>query len=275
MEEDFMGTIGTNIGALNASYYLTLNTDGFNKSVRRLASGSRLADPSDDAAGVGVSGRLLATIGRLGAAVDSTNNVISYAQTADGFLQTIQAQLTRMSELAQRATNGAFGTADRANYATEFNTLRAQVSNLLSNATFNGQTLFGSSAQSITVAINASGVTDSFTINALTTNILGIASSSIDTITNASSAISALNNAITTIGNSRAQVNADISKFNFHISNLRSEKMNVESANSRIYDLDIAAESTRLARYNILLQSATAMLTQANASQENVLGLLA
>jgi flagellin len=270
-----MGTIGTNVGALNASFYLTINNEALTKTIRKMSAGSRLADPTDDAAGVAVSGALDARVKRLMAATEGAQNVISYAQTADGFLATVQAQLTRMSELAQRATNGAFGSADRANYATEFNILKTQIGNILSNATFNGQTLFNASnAVSITVAINAGAVTDSFSIVALSTSTLGINNSSINTETNAASAISALNTAITSLTSLRAQTNANISKFNFHIQNIRTERINSEAANSRIKDLDIAQESTNLAKNNILLQAASAMLAQANASQNAVLGLL-
>src|SRR4051812_44726126 len=103
-----MSTIGTNVGAVSASFYLTQNNDALATSIRRLASGSRLAIASDDAAGVAVSGKLDARVKRLGAAAEGAANVISFAQTVDGFLKTIQDQLNRMSELAQRASNGAF-----------------------------------------------------------------------------------------------------------------------------------------------------------------------
>jgi flagellin len=272
-----MGTIGTNVGALNAAFYLTLNNESLTKTIRKMSAGSRLADPTDDAAGVAVSGKLDSNIRRLMAATEGSQNVISYAQTTDGFLATVQTQLTRMSELAQRATNGAFGSADRANYATEFNILKSQIANILSNATFNGQTLFNSSsAVSITVAINANAVIDTFSVVALGTGSsgLGISNSSINTETAAAAAISTLNTAITSLTNIRATVNANISKFNFHIQNIRTERINVEAANSRIKDLDIAQESTNLSKSNILLQAATSMLAQANASQNAVLGLL-
>jgi flagellin len=144
---------------------------------------------------------------------------------------------------------------------------------MLSNAQFNSTNVFGNST--ISVAINAQGTTDTFQlVNITQLTALGIASSSIETTTNALSAISAVASALQTITTSRARVNADISKFNFHIQNLRTERINVEAANSRIKDLDVAAESTQLSKNNILLQSATAMLAQANTAQQQVLQLL-
>lgn len=276
-----MATIGTNVGALNASFYLTQNNDALNKSIRRLSSGSRLADPVDDAAGVAVSGKLTANITRLAAASESAQNVISFGQTADGFLNTIQQQLTRMSELAERATNGAFGSADRANYSVEFNNLKSQIDQLTQNAKFNGSSLFTS--QSISTAIDAAGTTDSLNLASLSTNsgtsdatnvFLDISSLAITSTASAAAAISNLDAAVNAITTQRASINADIAKFNFHVSNIRTEKINIESANSRIKDLDIADESTQLSKSNILLQASTAMLAQANTSQQAVLTLL-
>ena len=269
-----MSTIGTNIGALNASFYLSQNTEALQRNMAKLASGSRLANASEDAAGVAVSGKLDANVKRLMAAAEGAQNLISFAQTSDGFLKTIQEQLTRMSELAQRATNGAFGSADRANYNIEFTRIRDQINSILTNAKFNGETLFQADT-SISVAINAQGDTDVFSKVSLTqVTGLGVGGTTIGTTSAATSAITALNNAISTITAKRAEVNADISKFNFHIQNVRTERINVEAANSRIKDLDVAAESTLLAKNQILLQASTAMLAQANTSQQNVLNLL-
>jgi len=276
-----MATIGTNVGALNASFYLTQNNDALNKSIRRLASGSRLADPVDDAAGVAVSGKLTANTNRLAAASESAQNIISFGQTADGFLNTIQQQLTRMSELAERATNGAFGTADRANYAVEFDNLKSQINQLQTNAKFNGSSLFTSNA--ISTAIDAAGTTDSLKLSALSTNsgtntatqvFLDISSLQVTSTASAAAAIANLDSAINSVTTQRASINADIAKFNFHVANIRTEKINVESANSRIKDLDIADESTQLSKSNILLQASTSMLAQANSSQQAVLTLL-
>lgn len=268
-----MATIGTNVGALNASFYLTKNNEQLERSLRRLASGTRLAVPSDDAAGVAVSGKLDASVRRLIAAVEGSQNIISFAQTTDGFLRTMQEQLTRMSELAQRATNGAFGSADRANYNTEFSAIRDQIGQLLTNAKFNGETLFV--AESITVSINAEADTDSFAkVNLTNLTSLGLNGLTIATTTVAGSAISTVNTALASITTQRAVVNAAISRFSFHIQNIRTERINVEAANSRIKDLDVASESTNLSKQNILLQASTAMLAQANTSQQVVLQLL-
>jgi flagellin len=271
--KSIMAVIGYNSAAVNAAFYLNQNTNMLNSAIQQLSSGSRLADPSNDAAGVAVSGDMTAAISRLGAATQASQDVVSFAQTTDGFLSTIQQQLSRMSELAQSATNGAFGSADRANYATEFNTLLTQIDSIASNAKFNGSSLFV--AGTVSVAIDSSGATDSFVTSTVgNSTSLGITALDISTTTGAASAISALDTAISSLTGRRAQVNADISKFNFYVQNQQTESTNLQAANSRISDVDVATESTELAKDNILQQASTSMLAQANSAQSSLLTLL-
>lgn len=268
-----MAVIGYNSAAVNAAFYLNQNTNELNSAIQQLSSGSRLADPSNDAAGVAVSGDMTAAISRLSAATQASQDVVSFAQTTDGFLSTIQQQLSRMSELAQSATNGAFGSADRANYATEFNTLLTQIDSIATNAKFNGSSLFV--AGTVSVAIDSSGATDSFATSTIgNSTSLGITALNISTTTGAASAITALNTAISSLTGRRAQVNADISKFNFYVQNQQTESTNLQAANSRISDVDVATESTELAKDNILQQASTSMLAQANSAQSSLLTLL-
>jgi flagellin len=244
-----MAVIGYNAAAVNAAYYLNQNTNNLNSAIQELSSGSRISDPSNDAAGV----------------------------AADGFLSTIQQQLSRMSELAQSATNGSFGSSDLSDYNTEFQDLYAQISTIFTNADFDGAKIFsGAGASGITVAIDASGTTDSLaalTVTNITTG-LGLSASDISTTTSAGSMITSLNTAIQSLTSSRAQINADISKFNFYVQNQETESTNLQAANSRIADVDVASESTMLAQDNILQQASTSMLAQANSSQNSLLSLL-
>jgi len=273
-----MAVIGYNAAAVNAAYYLNQNTSNLNEAIQELSSGSRLADPSNDAAGVAVSGDMEAQISRLSAATQASQDVVSYAQTTDGFLSTIEQQLSRMSELAQSATNGAFGSSDIANYNTEFTDLVGQISTIFNTADFDGAKIFSgaNATNGITVAIDAQGTTDS--LAALTVSTLanlGLTSgSTIGTTTAAEAMITTLNTAISSLTTSRAQVNADISKFNFYVQNQETESTNLQAANSRIADVDVATESTMLAQDNILQSASTSMLAQANSSQQSLLKLL-
>ncbi|HEY0255885.1 MAG TPA: flagellin [Candidatus Methylacidiphilales bacterium] len=268
-----MSVIGYNSAAVNAAFYLNQNTSNQNAAIQELASGSRLANPATDAAGVAVSGQMTAAISQLGAAAQGAQDVVSFAQTTDGFLSTIQQELTRMSELAQSATNGSFGSADRANYATEFSTIQTQIDSIISNAQFNGTSLF--TTGSISVAIDSNGTTDSFDTSTVgNTTSLGINAITIGTTTAAATAIGLLNTAINSLTSRRAAVNADVSKFNFYVQNIDTETTNLQAANSAISDVDVATESTQLAKENILVQASASMLAQANSSQNSLLSLL-
>lgn len=268
-----MAVIGYNAAAVGAAYYLNQNTINLGSSIKQLSSGSRLADPSQDAAGVAVSGDIVAQVGRLGAATQGAQDVVNFAATTDGFLSTIQKQLTRMSELAQSATNGSFGSADRSDYATEFKVLQTQIDSIVTNASFNGTSLF--SAGTISVGIDASGHTDSFTTSTVgNTTSLGITNVSIGTTTAAGAAVTALVTAIQSLTTRRASVNADVSKFNFYVQNIATESTNLQAANSSIANVDVATESTKLAQNNILVQASSSMLAQANSSEQSLLGLL-
>jgi flagellin len=272
-----MAVIGYNAAAVNAAFYLNQNTNNLNEAIQELSSGSRLADPSNDAAGVAVSGDMGAQISRLMAATQSSQDVVSYAQTTDGFMSTIEQQLSRMSELAQSATNGAFGSADISDYNTEFTDLVGQINNIFTNADFDGAKIFsGTNASAgITVAIDAQGNTDklaALTVTNLTS--LGLGTTSSINATNAGTMIATLNSAIHSLTSARAQVNADISKFNFYVQNQETESTNLQAAKSRIANVDVATESTALAQDNILQQASTSMLAQANSSQSSLLMLL-
>lgn len=268
-----MAVIGTNPQALNAAFYLNIADMSLAKSVKRLSSGSKLADPSDDAAGVAVSSKLDAAVRRLAAASEGAQNLISFAQTADGFTKVIQDQLTRMSELAMRASNGAFSASDRANYQTEFSKLQTNINTQISQAKFNGTNVFGSSTISATVSADAS-VVYNFVLRNVATDVQNVTGVSISKLSDATGAIAKLSTALENVASSRANVVADVAALNFYVTNLNTEKINTEAANSRVKDLDFADESTALSKYTILVQSATAMLAQANSQPQNVLALL-
>lgn len=180
--------------------------------------------------------------------------------------------LTRMSELAQRATDGTLTTDQRSSISQEFNQLKAQISRSTASASFNGVPLFRT--DTITTAVDSEGNTDSVQTEELNNTTLGLDSVDISDPDAASDAIQSLNTALDTVTSRRATVNADISRFQFHINNIGTEKINVEAANSRIQDLNVADESTSLARSNILLRASLAMQVQANTSQNSVIGLL-
>jgi flagellin len=249
--------INTNYAATIASNNLASSNASLQKSLNRLSSGSKIVTPSDDAGGLAVSMKLSAAAKRSGAAATNISNAVSFLQTQDGVLKTVGKILDRMSELATLNTDPTKGTTDKANYGTEFTALSAELTKLGSE-TFNGIGLFGS----ISINTTESGG------GAITTTAYTMASGL------AIGTLSGINTAIENLATARAANGAAQSRLGFASEVLTVNKSNLEAANSRIVDVDVASESTQLARWNILVQSGTAMLAQANQSAQGALRLL-
>jgi flagellin len=265
--------INTNITAQNSARLLAESSQRLSKSLTRLSSGSRLNSPEDDAAGMAVSMRLDAQISRLRAVDNNVNNAISFAQTEDGYLQKVQAALTRMSELSVLALDTTKTTTDLSLYDKEFATLAAYISDI-STKDYNAVSLFSGVARNVTT--DAEATTYSMTgvsLNGLAA-YTSLNSISVTTTTAANTALTAVKNALVQLASDRAQVGANIARLTGVSSTLGVLNENLSAANSRIKDVDMAEESTEFARYNILVQAGTAMLVQANAASQAALRLL-
>jgi flagellin len=242
------------------------------KSLARLSSGSKIVSPEDDAAGLAVSLRFDAQIKRTAAANSNVGNAISFTQTQDGFVQKIAKALDRMSELAILAQDVTKTDADRGLYNSEFSTLAAYITNT-AGKDFNGVSLFSASALTVTT----DGDTGTFSmagINIGAAAYTGATAASISTTTTAAAALTSVKAAIVQLATDRATLGASISRLTLTSEQLGVLKDNLTAANSRIKDVDVAEESTQFARYNILVQSGTAMLAQANAVPSTALRLL-
>lgn len=265
--------INTNYSALSSGRQLGESQGMLNKSLARLSSGSKLVNPSDDAAGFAVSARFDAQINRTQAAVDNIGNAVSFSQTQDGYLKKVAKALDRMSELSMLALDETKSDTDRGLYNNEFTKLGAFVT-ASSTRDFNGVSMFGSSA--INVTVNSEG-TSNFAYNAvnLSLNSYTVATgSTITTTANASTALTNVKAAINQLATDRATVGANQAALNMYQEQLGVSKDNLTAANSRIKDVNVADESTTFAKYNILVQAGTAMLAQANASPQSALRLL-
>ena len=260
--------INTNTAASAAAVNLNNNSSMLQKSLARLSSGSKITSPADDAGGLAVSMKLDAAIRRTDAANTNVANAISFLQTQDGGLKTAGAVLNRISELKTLSTDVTKSASDIANYDTEFTALKAQLTSI-TTATFNGVALFGGGT--LTVGTSEDGTQSlAITQSALATNVTAItAAANLAAVTTA-----VATTALTNVATSRAQNGSDASRLSFSADLLTVNRTNLEAANSRIVDVDVASESTKLARNNILVQASTAMLAQANASSQSVLTLL-
>ena len=242
------------------------------KSLARLSSGSKIVSPEDDAAGLAVSLRFDARINRTNATNANVGNAISFSQTQDGFLQKVGKALDRMSELAILAQDVTKTDSDRTLYNSEFSTLGAYITSSASKD-FNGVSIFSASALSVTIDPD-SGTFSMTGINLGASAYTTATGSSVSTASAAATALTNVKAGITQLATDRSTVGANISRLSLTSEQLGVLRDNLSAANSRIKDVDVAEESTKFARYNILVQAGTAMLAQANAAPTSALRLL-
>ena len=274
--------INTNIAAMASARSLAWSTSNLGKSLSRLSSCSKIVSPEDDAAGLAQSMRFEAQINRNHAVKSNLGNAVSFVQTQDGFLQKVQGALDRMSELSVLAQDITKTNVDRSNYSVEFTQLQSYISDI-GGKDFNGVTLFSTEGTAtLAVTIDSDAATFGLALVDLTSTVATTGLAQIYTgltsaITNSSSAASALSNiqtAIQNLADMRANVGANIQRLNMSQQQLSISSENIAAASSRIKDLDVAQESINFARYNILVQTGTAMLAQANILPQSALRLL-
>ncbi len=268
-----MVVINTNSSAATSARILNESTQSLQRSLARLSSGSKIIDASDDPAGAAVSMRFDAQISRIGAAKGNVGNAISFSQTQDGYLSKVGKALDRMGELAVLSQDATKTATDHALYDKEFTALEGYVNNIKTKD-FNGVCLFNGATLNVTIdgdgtKFGAAGVNlSSGAVNTATTT-LGVA-----TAAAAATALTAVKAGIDELAGFRATIGANISRLENTSSNLSVLKDNISAANSRIKDVDVAEESANFARQNILVQSGTAMLAQANALPQSALRLI-
>ena len=262
--------INTNTAAIRGARMLGESTDRLNSALARLASGSKIVSPQDDAAGLAVASKFDAQIQRNKGVSNNLTSALSYSQTQDGFLQKVGKALDRMSELATLALDSTKSTSDKANYNTEFTDLKNYISDI-GLKEFNGVSLFNGTGLSVTKDSDG----NTWTLNASSLNAVDITSviASAFAVTS-SGAVSTMKTAIENVATHRAKVGANIQRLQFTQEQVSILNENLSASVSRIKDIDVAEESTQFARYNILVQSGTAMLAQANLLPQNALRLL-
>jgi flagellin len=304
-------TINTNTAAATASHNLSRNNTALQKSLVRLSTGSRINKPSDDAGGLAVSMKLNASATRLRGVQNNIQNALSFLEVQDGVLKGSADILTRMGELKSLSQDVLKNSADIANYNAEFENLQVQLYQM-ANEKFNGVSLFatkatdgstdgvfnGTATQDNTVSIftsergSAGSVVSidksmllsamTFTSDSDTTAVeFGKAGSKTFGATDASTTItldaltvSFFSQALENVATLRADNGGTSSRLSFASDHASRTKSNLEAANGRIVDVDIAEESTRLAKYNILVQASASMLAQANTAPQVALMLL-
>ncbi len=266
--------INTNYSATIASNNLAASNSMLQKSLNRLSSGSKIVSPADDAGGLAVSMKMSAAAKRSGAVASNISNSVSLLQTQDGALKVAGKVLDRISELKTLYADPTKNASDLANYDSEFTALKAQLS-ALSSEKFNGNAMFGTGA-TFAVQVTEDGAT-SVTIAArdLTSSSTGVGAITASTVSDLGDiTLTDITTALQNVATFRAANGAEQSRLGFASELITVNKANLEAANSRIIDVDVAQESTQLARWNTLVQAGTAMLAQANGSSQTALRLL-
>ncbi|MES2290904.1 MAG: flagellin [Pseudomonadota bacterium] len=270
-----MTVINTNVSALRAQNGSRVANQDLSTAMARLSSGKRINSAKDDAAGLAIATRMDANVRGFSQAIRNANDGISVAQTAEGALQETSNILVRMRELAVQAASGTLTASDRSAIGAEVTQLTAQIGDIATRTTFNGTSLLNSASTSIAIQTGVqSGQTVAITIGDMQAAALGVASVDLSTVAGAGTALTALDTAINTVATQRATLGAFQSRLDSTVNNLTSSVTNLSESKSRIEDTDFSVETTKLASAQILSQASTAMLAQANQSQQSVLNLL-
>jgi flagellin len=275
-----MTVINTNVSALRAQNNSRVAEKAQAQAMERLSSGKRINSAKDDAAGLAIATRMEANSRGLSQAIRNANDGISLAQTAESAMGNVSNILVRMRELAVQANNGTNGTTDIAAIQVEANALAAQIDDIASRTTFNGTSLLtAATGASTTISIQTgtkAGETLSIAMKGMASNVLAVRGATAGTALaiGDSATLTALDTAIQTVATERANLGAQQNRLEATIDNLTSSVTNLDAAKSRIEDADFSAESTKLAAASILSQASTAMLAQANQSQQGVMNLL-
>ena len=269
-----MSVINTNIGALKAANASSQANKALGTAMERLSTGKRINSAKDDAAGLAIASSMTSQVRGMNQGIRNANDGISLAQTAEGALNEVTNMLQRVRELSVQAASGTYSADDRTNIQAEVTALTTQMGDILTNTKFNEIDLFGATAADVSIQV---GAKDGETVDvALSTLTLGTAALNIADAdgTLAKAALATIDTDLKEVATRRATLGASQSQLESAVNNLTNNVTNLSDARSRIEDTDYSAETTALAKAQILSQASTAMLSQANQSQQNVLSLL-
>jgi len=267
--------INTNIGAMNAHRNAVMNNVGLDKSLNSLSSGLRINKAADDSAGLAIANKLSAQSQGLGQAIKNSNDGIALIQTADGALEEYGNILNRVRTLAIQAANDTQDTTSRSYIQLEISALISQAEDIADDTQFNGINLLNGSVGTFTFHTGAyANETQVVTIGTAQTLILITGGWTVATAGSAEATIASMDIAISSVDGLRATLGAAQNKLESNVRNISVTEVNIAAAESTIRDVDFAAESAKFAKHNILAQSGSYAMSQANAVQQNVLRLL-
>jgi len=264
-----MSVINTNISALRAQNAGVQANNMLGQAMERLSTGKRINSAADDAAGLAIASSMTSQIRGMQQGVRNANDGISLVQTAEGALNEVTNMLQRIRELSVQAASGTFSADDRTNIGLEVTALTAQMTQVITGTDFNGISLLDDAT-----AINIQAGEDVIAVGR--TDLTGVsgATYSVADAAAATTTIATVDTQLAAVNSARASFGASQNRLESAVNNLTNVSTNLTDARSRIVDTDYSAETTALSKAQILGQASTAMLAQANQSQQNVLSLL-
>jgi len=275
--------INTNIASINAQRNLSRTEDDLHSSLAKLSSGMRITAAKDDAAGLAISEKLRAQIRGMAQAERNANDGISLVQTAEGALDQVSNILTRMRELTVQAATGTLGNEERGYLDAEYDKLLSEIDRIASVTDFNGQRLLnGATSTGISFQVGlTAALMDRITVSIQNTFTSALGSGaatlnlqSLQTMTGARNAMSVIDAAIQDISGTRGDLGAAQNRLSTTVKNLATQRENLSAANSRIRDVDVAAETVNMTRSQILMQAGVSVLAQANQLPTMALSLI-
>lgn len=274
-----MAVITTNAAANSAVRYLNMNSETQTTALNQIASGSRITRASDDASGLAIGTKLQTDVAILEQAATNASHAVSVLQTADGGLTEISDILERMKSLTTQALSGAVTDTERAYIDAEFQQLIAEIDGQASGTRFNGQSLLDGSSDFATgvtflVGTNVSSDTITVTLSDMSASALGVDALDVTDATNATAASTAIDTAIGLLSAERANVGAQMSRFEFRSNQIAASSENLDAAQSAIMDADIAEAQVELSSAEVLTNAAISALSKASEMPENLLRLL-
>jgi flagellin len=269
--------IQTNYAALSAQKNLSTNQKLLAGSFARLSSGFRINSAADDAAGLAISESMKSQIRSYTVAQRNAADGQSMAQTAEGALGNLHDIMGRMRELAMQSSNGDLGATDRGYIATEFKSLQAEVTRTQASTKFNGNSLIGATASTVTFQVGLNNVSSdqiAVTFGGVSMTAITDTATDLSTATGALAALSTIDTAIQNVSTARSNFGTAMNRMDFATSNIQTMQLNITAANSRIRDVDVASETANLSRNQVLTQAGTAVLAQANQIPQLALSLI-
>lgn len=267
--------INHNMNAINSQRQMYKTSTAQSKASEKLSSGLRINRAGDDAAGLAISEKMRGQVSGLNQASRNAQDGISLIQTAEGALDETHSMLQRLRTLAVQSSNGTYITADRTNLQNEVSELTKEITEIANKTEFNKMKLINGSTSSVDFQVGANnGQTISITLSSMKAGDLLVSGLSMSSQTSAKAAISTVDTAINTVSAFRARLGAVQNRLEHTISNVDNAAENLQSAESRIRDTDMAKEMMEFTRTNVLSQATQSMLAQANAKPNQVLSLL-